>query len=298
MVYLLQQFANAVPQAALYALLAFGYAVSFAVIRRADISYGALVAFAGQLLILFTGFGWNALWLTLPAALAVGTAGALAYTLGAGLAIARAVMRPLRAASANMAMVAALGVTIALMECARLAAGSRSLWLPPLLQRTVIFWRSADGTVALTLMQIVNTILMTAIVLGAALVIARTRFGRHWRAVRDDAFAARLCGVDADRVFLAAYLGAVLIAALAGILMTAYYGTMDSGDGLLLGLKILMIGAVGGYFSPLASAGGAALLAFAETFWTAFAPLVWREPAIFALLVFLLAVSRRESLAP
>ncbi len=122
MVYLLQQFANAVPQAALYALLAFGYAVSFAVIRRADISYGALVAFAGQLLILFTGFGWNALWLTLPAALAVGTAGALAYTLGAGLAIARAVMRPLRAASANMAMVAALGVTIALMECARLAA--------------------------------------------------------------------------------------------------------------------------------------------------------------------------------
>ncbi len=297
MAYLLQQFANAAPQAAAYALLAFGYAVSFAVVRRADVSYGALAAFAGQLLILFTGFGWNVLWLTLPAALAVGAFGALAYTLGAGAAIGRLVLRPLSRASANMAMVAALGVTIVLMESARLAAGARSLWLPPLLQQRVVFWRGADGAVALTGMQVVNTVAMTALVLAGGLVLARTRFGRDWRAVRDDALAAQLCGVDAGRVFLAAYMGAVLAAALAGMMTTAYYGAMDSGDGLLMGLKILMIGAVGGYGSPLASAGGAAALAFAETYWTAFAPLVWREPAVFAALIFLLNVTRRARLS-
>ena len=298
MAYLLQQFANAVPLAATYAMLAFGYALSFAVLKRADISYGALVAFSGQLLLIFTAFGWSRLWLVLPAAIGIGIAGALFYTLAAGAVIAGLVMRPLSRASPNMAMVAALGVAVVLMESVRLAAGSRNLWLPPLLQDRVTFWGEGDKAVVLTTMQIINTLVMASIVLIGSFALQRSRFGRNWRAVRDDVLAAQLCGINAGRVFLAAYMGAVLIAALSGILMTAYYGTMSSGDGLLLGLKILMIGAVGGYFSPLASAGGAALLAFAETFWTAFAPLVWREPAIFALLVFLLSVSRRESLSP
>lgn len=298
MAYILQQVANAVPLAALYGLLAFGYAVSFAVIRRADISYGAFVAFSGQLLLLLTGFGWDRLWLVFPAALAVGIAGALFYTLCAGMAVHHFVLRSLRHTAPNMAIVAALGIAIVLMESVRLAAASRSLWLPPLLQQTIIFWRDGSATVSLTAMQLLNTALMTCIVLAGGFILRHTRHGRNWRAVRDDAFAAALCGVDTQRVFLVAYLSGVLLAALAGILMTAYYGTMNSGDGLLLGLKILMIGAVGGYFSPLASAGGAALLAFAETFWSAFAPLVWREPAIFALLVFLLALGRQEDLTP
>ena len=41
MAYLLQQLANAVPLCALYAALAFGYAIGFGVTRRADITYGA-----------------------------------------------------------------------------------------------------------------------------------------------------------------------------------------------------------------------------------------------------------------
>jgi len=49
MAYLLQQLANAVPLAALYATLAFGYSIAFGVMKRADITYGALFAFAGQM---------------------------------------------------------------------------------------------------------------------------------------------------------------------------------------------------------------------------------------------------------
>ena len=52
--YLLQQLANAVPLAALYAALAFGYSLAFGVTKRADITYGAMFAFAGQILLLAT----------------------------------------------------------------------------------------------------------------------------------------------------------------------------------------------------------------------------------------------------
>ncbi len=84
MAYLLQQLANAVPLAALYAALAFGYAVGFGVTRRADIAYGALYAFSGQLLLLFTDVGYTRMILVLPAALAFGAAVSFAYTMGAG----------------------------------------------------------------------------------------------------------------------------------------------------------------------------------------------------------------------
>jgi|GEM_PF-4745583 Branched-chain amino acid ABC-type transport system, permease components len=94
MAYVLQQLANAMPVAALYAALAFGYSIAFGMTRRADIVFGALFAFSGQIYLLFTAIGWNALVLILPAALAFGAAVSVAYTLIAGYWVGRSVMLP------------------------------------------------------------------------------------------------------------------------------------------------------------------------------------------------------------
>lgn len=69
---------------------------------------------------------------------------------------------------------------------------------------------------------------------------------------------------------------------------------MDFGAGLMFGLKVLLIAAVGGYSDPLRSAGGAAGLAVVETMWGAYGAFVWRDLVIFSLLVLLLVMSRRE----
>ncbi|MGO4438510.1 branched-chain amino acid ABC transporter permease [Rhizobium sp. RAF56] len=298
MAYLLQQLANAVPLAALYAALAFGYSIGFGVTRRADITYGALFAFSGQMLLLFTDFGYSRLFLILPAALLLGAAVSLAYALGAGLLIGRGIMMPLARKSPNTVIVAALGMTIILGETARLAANSRDLWLPPLLNNAIVFWSDGSFQVTLTLIQLINVAAMSAIVLAGHLVLTRTPWGRIWRAVTDDALAAELCGTSAARVFLVAYCVSALVATVCGILSTAYYGTMDFGAGLLFGLKVLMIAAVGGYFDPLRSALGAAAVGLFQTLWDAYGPFVWRDLVIFSLLVFLLVVSRRERVIP
>jgi branched-chain amino acid transport system permease protein len=73
---------------------------------------------------------------------------------------------------------------------------------------------------------------------------------------------------------------------------------MDFGAGLMFGLKVLLIAAVGGYSDPLKSAGGAAGLGVVETIWSAYGPLVWRDLVVFSLLVFLLVLSRRERAIP
>lgn len=298
MAYLLQQLANAVPLAALYAALAFGYCIAFGVTRRADISYGAIFAFSGQMLLIFTEVGWNRLWLVLPAALAFGAAAALVYGHGAGLVIGRTIMRPLAHASANAVLVAALGVLLVLMEVARLASGSRSLWLPPFLNAPVILWQFSVFQVTLTVIQMINTALLLAVVLAGHQILRRSRWGRIWRAVTDEPLASKLCGVNADRVFLMSYAAAALVASFCGILATSYYGTMDFGAGLMFGLKIVLIAAAGGHSNPLRSAGGAAAIGFAETLWGGYGPLVWRDPVIVSLLVFWLVIGRRERAIP
>ncbi|MFB2551151.1 branched-chain amino acid ABC transporter permease [Ensifer soli] len=298
MAYFLQQLANAVPVAALYAVLAFGYAVAFTVTRRADLTHGALFAFAGQVFVLFADVGWNRLWLVLPATLAFAAAMAFTYTVGAGVLVAQRVMRPLAFSSANSVIVASLGVLLVLMETARLATETRSLWLPLFLNAPVVLVDDPAFPVTLTVIQMLNAALMLALVAAGQAVLARTRAGRIWRAVADDRGAAALCGIDPGRVFVLSYAAAAGIAAISGILAASYYGTMDFGAGLVFGVKVLFIAAIGGQGAPLRAAGGAAAVGLAETLWSAYGPILWRDFAVFGGLVIVLVLVRREKVVP
>ena len=63
-----------------------------------------------------------------------------------------------------------------------------------------------------------------------------------------------MCGVDIARVFYGAVLGGALLAALAGVMAALYYGNISFGTGLVYGLKILFVTAVGGYRDPIRAA--------------------------------------------
>lgn len=298
MAYLLQQLANAVPLAALYAVLAFGYAIAFSVTKRADIAYGAIFAFSGHVFLLLAHVGWDRLWLVLPAALGLGAAAGLAGGVGTGLVIGRTVMLPLSRVSPNALIVASLGVLMVLMEGARLASQTRELWLPPFLNQPFVLWPDGGFPVTLTLIQLLNTATIGAAIGTGQLVLAKTRWGRVWRAVSDDPLAAELSGTDSALVFVIAYGAAAFYAAMAGVLATAYYGTMDFGAGLLFGLKVVLIAAAGGQSHPLRSAGGAALFALGETLWSGYGPILWRDLVTVSVLVLVLVLSRQERAVP
>ncbi len=297
MAYFLQQIANALPIASLYAALAFGYAIAFAVTRRADITYGAIFAFSGHIYLLFAHLGWDRLWLVLPASLALGAAAGLIGGVGAGVVIGQFVMRPLSAVSPNAMIVASLGLVMVLMEGARLASNTRELWLPPFLDDGIVFWQGAGFAVTLTLLQLINTALMLLMVLAGHLILSRSHFGRRWRAVSDDSLAAELSGVSAARIFVSAYALAAFYASACGVLATSYYGTMDFGAGLLFGLKVVLLAAAGGHSQPLKSAAGAAVVGVAETLWAGYGPIFWRDLVVISGLVLLLVLSRRERVA-
>jgi branched-chain amino acid transport system permease protein len=292
--YFLQQVLNAAPVAALYAMLAFGYSLSFALTRRADFTPGALFAFAGQVFVFFTAFGYDRLWLVYPAALAVGALAAFAYTMLTAAIAGDRVIRPLALVSPNSVITASLALMIVLMELVRIAADTRDLWLSPFLNGRITFWDHEGFPVVLTRIQVINALGMAVLVLAGVAVLARSRHGRNWRAVSDDPLAASLVGIDAGRVIVLAGLVTAAFCGLAGIMATAYYGSMDFGAGLMFGLKVVMIAAIGDQSSPGRCAAGAAFFGLAETFWGAYMPFLWRDLAMFSALVILAVVIRQE----
>jgi branched-chain amino acid transport system permease protein len=81
-----------------------------------------------------------------------------------------------------------------------------------------------------------------------------------------------------------------LAAALAGVLAGLYYGNISFGTGLVYGLKVLFVTAVGGYLSPSRAAAGGAAFGIAESLWAGYFPLEWRDGWMFLFLVALLVL--------
>jgi len=290
MLYFLQQVLNGLHSGALYALLAFGYALTNGVLRRINLAYGGMFAFCGQMMILTAVYGYDRLWLTLPATIALGIAAAFVYSALLGHVLSRHVFEPLAGRSPNAIVAATLGILLALMELSRIAADTHDFWLPPMLSRPVVFAGGEAFRATLTLIQLIDCAVVVATVALAGWTLARSNFGRRWRAVCDDPLTAALCGVDTGAIFRTAVLAGGFCAAAAGAMAGLYYGNIGFGDGLTYGLKILFVTAVGGFLSPLRAALGAAAFGMGESLWAGYFPLEWRDAWMYFLLVAMLVL--------
>ena len=292
MLYFLQQLLNGVHAGALYALLAFGYALVNAVLHRTNLAHGAVFALAGQTAILVTLWAYDVLWVVLPLAVALGALAAFASGAMVSQVLARSVFGRLREGTPNGLVVATLGTALVLGELGRLAANTRDLWLPPMLNAPVVFASVTGFRVTLTVIQLLDCAAALGCILLLGRFLSRSRWGRQWRALADDPLAARLCGVDTDRIFRDAVLFGGIVAVLAGVLAALYYGNISFGTGLIFGLKILFVTAAGSYGSPPHAALGAGLFGVGEALWAGYFPLEWRDAWMFAFLVAMLVLTR------
>jgi branched-chain amino acid transport system permease protein len=105
-------------------------------------------------------------------------------------------------------------------------------------------------------------LLVLAITLGITWWMANSRTGFYLRAIKDSERAARSLGVPASREKLYAYMLSAGLTSVAGALYAMMFGFVDpeSGLGILISVKILIMAALGGaglLFGPLV---GAAIL--------------------------------------
>jgi branched-chain amino acid transport system permease protein len=284
----LQHAVLALPQIAVYALLAPAFALIYGLIGRINLAFGELAIVGGQGALIGAVAGGALTDGARPGILAGALLFALAASLAHAQAMGRFVLEPLSRAGVQPLLVATAGLSAALMEYVRLSQSDGLRWAPPVLGAPLVIARSESFLVTLTQGAVVFTALASAASAGLLLHMRNSVFGRQWRATAQEPVAAALLGVDTRAVLLRAMALSGLLAGLAGFIITAHYGGIGFSGGLGLGLKALIAAILGGIGSVGGAMAGAVLLGLFEAGWAAVLPLHLREAAVFSLLVLLL----------
>jgi branched-chain amino acid transport system permease protein len=118
--------------------------------------------------------------------------------------------------------------------------------------------------------------------------IAKTSLGRAQRACEQDRTMAGLLGVNVDRTISTTFVMGAALAAVAGMMVTLYYGVIDFYIGFLAGVKAFTAAVLGGIGSLPGAMLGGLLIGLIEAFWSGYLTIEYKDVATFSILVLVL----------
>jgi ribose transport system permease protein len=221
-----------------------GSALTFVIITAGiDLSVGSLVALSGVLL---AGLMWN-YYIPWPIAILITLVVLGVFGWLNGLAVAKQGLNPLI-------------VTLAMMTAARGVALSYSGGEPIFIEEPVILALGNGYLGPIPIPVVVAVVVMIV----SHIVLTRTKLGRYVYAVGGNEEAARISGINVDRIKLFVYIMSAVFAALAGIIWAGrlYSGNPTAGQGTELDVIAAVV--IGGtsLFGGVGSIGGTLLGAF------------------------------------
>jgi branched-chain amino acid transport system permease protein len=248
----LQQIVNGLVLGSVYALVALGYTMVYGILGLINFAHGEVVM-VGALTALSVTSALMAANLGLPAPLiaVIALLVAVGVCMALGFSIERIAYRPLRRAPRLAPLITAIGVSIVLQNLAMMVWGRGYFSFPSVASVTTYNF----GGAAVTDLQILIVLLAFALMAGLLILVHRTRLGLAMRATAENIPVAALMGVDANRIIVAAFLIGAALAAIAGIMVSAYYGIAHYYMGFMLGLKAFTAAVLGG----IGNLGGAML---------------------------------------
>ncbi len=273
---LVQQLINGISLGSIYALVALGYTMVYGIIKLINFAHGdiyMLGAYAGF-------FATTILKLSFLPALVF----AMVVAAVAGIIIERLAYRPLRNAPRIAVLITAIGVSLLLEYGMMLFVTPQPRTFPAVFSATVYNF----GGLIVNSQQVL--ILVTAVFLMVTLtyIVQKTMVGKAMRAVSYDMDAARLMGIDVDKVISYTFALGSALAAAAGVLVGVYYNSIDPLMGIMPGLKAFVAAVLGGIgILPGAMLGGV-LLGVVEAMVSGFFSSTFRDAAAFAILIIIL----------
>jgi branched-chain amino acid transport system permease protein len=178
-----------------------------------------------------------------------------------GYTIERVAYRPLRAAPRLAPLITAIGVSIVLQNVAMIVWGRSYHSFPALLPATP---RQFAGATVSDL-QLFIVLLSCAIMAALLVLVHRTRLGRAMRATSQNPEVAGLMGVNIDTIISLTFVIGSALAAVAGLMVSAYYGVAHYFMGFMLGLKAFTAAVLGGIGNLAGAVLGGVLLGVIES---------------------------------
>ncbi len=257
----LQQLVNGLVLGSIYALVALGYTMVYGILELINFAHGEVTMIGAMVALSVIGVLMGAAP-DLPGVVVVlaGILVAIPACMALAFAIEKIAYRPLRRAPRLAPLITAIGVSIILQNLAMLIWGRQYISFPPLLPRANFEFHGAS----ISLLQIVIVVLALTIMAGLWLLVEKTRLGRAMRATAQSREVAQLMGVNVDRVISATFIIGAAIAAIAGVMVSAYYGLAHYYMGFMLGLKAFSAAVLGGIGNIAGAMLGGLLLGVIE----------------------------------
>ena len=255
----LQQIINGLVLGSMYALVALGYTMVYGIIGLINFAHGevlmvgALTSWTVVSAIASWGLPtWLMLLLSVLCAIVVCTV--LNFT------IEKVAYRPLRNAPRLAPLITAMGMSLLLQTLAMIVWKPNPKPYPLLLPTDPV--ELGGAVISVTQILILS---ITAICLaGLSWLVNRTRLGRAMRATAENPRVAALMGVRPDHVISATFVIGAALAAVAGVMWAANYGTVQHTMGFLPGLKAFTAAVLGGIGNLAGAVVGALLLGLVE----------------------------------
>ena len=289
-----QQLLNGLAVGGIYALVALGYTMVYGVLKLINFAHGDLFtigAYLGLTLLVscnLSGISFTSYSHTgLPVAvLAVFVMVALLVAL-IGFLLERAAYRPLRDAGRLSAVVSALGASIFFQNAIMLIYGARVYVYPDFLRPDFTVHLFGMAVPGVRLLVIAASVLL---MLGLSAFIQRTRTGAAIRAVAIDPGAARLMGINVDRVISLVFLIGPGLGGAAGLMVGIYYGQIDFTMGWSYGLKAFTAAILGGIGNIPGAMLGGLLLGVIEALAAGYIAIAWKDAIAFLVLILILII--------
>jgi branched-chain amino acid transport system permease protein len=256
----IQQIINGLILGSVYALVALGYTMVYGIINLINFAHGevlmvgALTSWTVVTWLDKSGLpGWLLLLISLAAAIVVCAV--------LNFAIEKVAYRPLRNAPRLAPLITAMGMSLLLQTLAMM------IWKPnykpyPILLPSAPF--NVFGAVINTTQILI--LVVTVLTLGGLMyLVIYTKLGRAMRATAENPKVAGLMGVKPDMVISATVIIGAALAALAGVMYAANYGSVQHTMGFLPGLKAFTAAVFGGIGNIAGAMIGGVLLGLIDS---------------------------------
>lgn len=283
----LQQLTNGLAVGGIYALIALGYTMVYGVLKLINFAHGDLFTIGAYLgFTLFASLGLSG-YISGIGAVVIVTVMVMGLVAVLGYLLERVAYRPLRSSSRLSAVVSALGASIFFQNAVMLVYGAKFQVYPNDIRPTLSL--SMFG-LEIPLVRIMMFGASMCLMLLLYFFIHRTRTGTAIRAVAIDQGAAKLMGIDVNRVISLVFMIGPALGGAAGVMVGLYYGQIDFTMGWVYGLKAFTAAIIGGIGNIPGAMLGGLLLGVIEALGAAYISIAWKDAIAFLVLILILII--------
>jgi branched-chain amino acid transport system permease protein len=287
---LLQQTINGLSLGAMYALLALGFTLVYGILELINFAHFNVFmvgSFIGMWTLQLMGINGQAVVMTglpLIGVMLVALFVTMLLSGGLGVLIERLSLRPLRNVKGPAAMITTIGVSYVLFNIILLAVGADSKNYPNPLPP--IQW--AIGDAVLRLREVLIWGISILLMLGLHFFVQRSKMGKAMRATAQDPEAARMMGVEVDRIIIIAFFLGSALAGAGGLIFGLYYNFTSFIIGFTAGLRAFTAAVLGGIGNVPGAMLGGVIIGLIESMGGQFIATEWTDVIIFSILVLVL----------